>query len=588
MFPRSGQRDHTLRFSLGKNKVMAKKQAAKKSVSVVKRVVPKTVAEAEKVSGFVTKRSTAGSGVNPSSIQKAQPEIDVTLGSKQQIAIWKLMLEGTSNLLVNARAGTGKTHTMVEALKMMERAGKLPRYTTFAAFNKAIGNELKTKVPGSVRAGTLHSLGFSACKFAWPDAKPDEDKLYTILMEEFGGQPKREDRLIMTGVLRLASLVKNCLLGEVHTEDGQWYFNCVPEVLDQLCDRYDVDVEDDRPRAYQLVETIIEKGLQDDSTFDLDDMLWLPVVKGLRVFRANLLIVDEDQDLNACQHAFIQKAGARLVVVGDENQSIYGFRGADVESVPKLRVILAGMNRGSAELALTTSWRLPKSHAKYVQKVVPDIEAAPDAIEGVIEKKHHEVMRKELQLGDMVVCRTNAPLVNLAFWLIKNSKLPVRVQGRDIGGNLVRLIDSLVDNDNLVAFKVNLEAHYGKRMAKLRQKETAKNLRAITTLNDTYFMLKDFIENCSSVFEIKQQVRAMFVSPGEVDPSKYIRLGSVHQVKGLEAETVWVYGPEQMPHPMAKSSEDIQQEWNIWYVAHTRSKNRMFLTALPVPDEDEG
>lgn len=549
---------------------MGKKKVVK---TIVRRVVPKTIAEAEQLSGNKDVKVSTG--------------VDLALGSPQQIAIWKYLMEQPGNLLVIARAGTGKTYTMIEALKFLKSAGKLPKYTTFAAFNRAIGNELKLKVPEGVRAGTLHSLGFSACKYAWPDAKPDEDKLYEILMSEFGGQPKKADRAIMAGVLRLASLVKNCLLGEVYQEDGHWFFEIVPELLTELCERFDVDVEDDRPRAYRLVQTIIEQGLQDESTFDLDDMIWLPVVKGLRVFKSDLLIVDEVQDLNACQHAFVMMAGRRIVVVGDDFQSINGFRGADTESIPKLRTALAEARYGSGELTLTTSWRLPKSHAVYVQDVVKDIEAAPEAVEGVIADKHHMEMRKEVRPGDMVVCRTNAPLVSLAFWLIRHTKTPVKVQGRDIGANLIRLIDSLVDTDNITAFGINLRAYYEMKQAKLMKKDTQKNQRALMTLRDTYAMLKEFLENFNSIAEIKREINSLFASPTENDASRYVRLGSVHQVKGLEAHTVWVYGPEQMPHPMARSKEDRQQEQNIWYVAHSRSKQNMYLVNLPDPDEVE-
>jgi len=340
-------------------------------------------------------------------------------------------------------------------------------------------------------------------------------------------------------------------------------------------------------RAYRLVETIIEQGLQDESTFDFDDMIWLPVVKHLRVFKSNLLIVDEVQDLNACQHAFIALAGQRIVVVGDDFQSINGFRGADVESIPKLRTALADFQQGSGELSLTTSWRLPKSHVTYVQNVVKDIQAAPNAIEGRIEDKSYTDMRKDVRPGDMVVCRTNAPLVSLAFWLIRNTKMPVKVQGRDIGANLIRLIDSLVDTDNLTAFEVNLEAYYAMKQAKLLRKNTQKNQRALIALRDTYGMLKEFLTNCGSVQGIKTEIRLLFASPTETDSSRYVRLGSVHQVKGLEAERVWVYGPEQMPHPMAKSKEDRQQELNIWYVAHSRSKRDMFLVSLPKPEQSD-
>ena len=50
---------------------------------------------------------------------------------------------------------------------------------------------------------------------------------------------------------------------------------------------------------------------------------------------------------------------------------------------------------------------------------------------------------------------------------------------------------------------------------------------------------------------------------------------TIHKAKGLEKDNIWILRPELMPHPMAKSAADKQQEINLCYVAITRAKKTL-------------
>lgn len=573
---------------------MAKKKAAKKSPPkskelVVTRKVPKTKAEAEAMAVDAPKRQRVlGFGRNVRTVDSIIPELDGVVGSEQQMQIWEAMVHGYSHLMVNARAGTGKTFSMVHGLRLLEKLGRMPRYVNFAAFTRAVGNELKGIVPQGVRAGTIHSFGLSACNYKHKqeyneDIKIDEDKMEKLLREEMGSGLSRQDKITFNAVLKLCSLAKNCLVGQVHDEDDHWYYDVAWELLDELCLTYDVELQD-RELTFQLVEKIMGEGLELDGVIDQDDMIWFPVVKGYRLFQADLLLVDEDQDLNACQHEFILKSGRRIVVVGDEFQSIYGFRGADVYSVPHLREMLRSTQRGLSEYGLTVTRRCPKKHVEYVllNGKVQDFQAHPEAIEGELETLTDKVMQKNVRHGEMVICRTNAPLVSLAFWLTRNTKQSVRIQGRDIAGQLVRLVDHLVEGSNDIEhFTKALRAYTEAKLNELRRAKDSRRERAISVITERAVMLHEFARNSATVKDMKAEIEKLFVDAKNTDRETFILLGCVHQLKGLEADTVWVYGPEDMPHRMARTPEEIQQEWNCWYVAHTRSRNRMYLVALP-------
>ena len=58
-------------------------------------------------------------------------------------------------------------------------------------------------------------------------------------------------------------------------------------------------------------------------------------------------------------------------------------------------------------------------------------------------------------------------------------------------------------------------------------------------------------------------------------PKSKVLLSSVHRAKGLEAATVYISSPEKMPHPMAQLEWEIDQEYNIKYVAMTRSMDTL-------------
>jgi superfamily I DNA/RNA helicase len=80
------------------------------------------------------------------------------------------------NLVVRARAGTGKTTTIVEAVKRLLQANP-SRKIIIAAFGKAIADELVARFVGyDVTVKTLHALGLSCVKRFWPKVKVSFDE----------------------------------------------------------------------------------------------------------------------------------------------------------------------------------------------------------------------------------------------------------------------------------------------------------------------------------------------------------------------------------------------------------------------------
>ena len=110
------------------------------------------------------------------------------------------------------------------------------------------------------------------------------------------------------------------------------------------------------------------------------------------------------------------------------------------------------------------------------------------------------------------------------------------------------------------------------------EKERARILSAkfpsgskLINLEDKVMCVEVFCDGARSVKDIEDRIKALFQ-----DGSKGgVLLSSVHRAKGLESNSVYILQPELMPHPMASSDWEQEQENNCQVVAYTRSKNEL-------------
>lgn len=466
--------------------------------------------------------------------------------SSFQLAIFDFISNGKGNAFVEAVAGSGKTTTIVEALKLTPRTAKV----IFLAFNKHIQEELARRAPGHVRVQTMHSLGFSALRNGLP-VKPevDDDKLFGIVKEFL---PNFEQEGHMRAPLtQLVSLAKNTLTD--------------PEDLAALSDmatKYGVDMNGDSERLLNLVAPVMGVCASRTSVIDYDDMLWLPIYLKLHFEVYDYLFVDEAQDLNAAQIEMLMRSirpvTGRVIAVGDRRQSIYGFRGADTNAIERICDAL-----NATTLPLSITYRCPVSHVDLAKEIVPQIEAAPGAAMGLVEYTTYMKAMTIMQDGDLVLCRVNAPLISTCYAFIKMGRKAV-IRGRDIGKNLVNFIDKLQPTSILdLQTKVN-----DYRTREVERLTAAGKESAIQSLQDKCECVEALCDGIRDLSELRQRIMSIF----DDETKSGVILSSVHRAKGDEADKVWILKPELMPHPMAQQEWEQEQEENIRYVAYTRSK----------------
>jgi hypothetical protein len=118
----------------------------------------------------------------------------------------------------------------------------------------------------------------------------------------------------------------------------------------------------------------------------------------------------------------------RIIVVGDRNQAIYGFRGSDIEAFESFQDMLMQRSNGCKSFPLTVCRRCPKSHIRLAQSIVPDIQwmtqenSGTDAPEGEIYQVSGNVAVDMMQEGDMGIGRVNKVLIPVAYQLIRMRK----------------------------------------------------------------------------------------------------------------------------------------------------------------------
>lgn len=477
----------------------------------------------------------------------AQPP-KVFTPSEYQKAIFDWVKNGDGHaLVVEALAGSGKTTTGVEMLKLIPTDQEV----AFVAFNKHIAVELQKRAPKHVNCTTYHSLGYAACRKTWGgEIQVNEGKVDAILETILD---KYTYKNIFPTIRQIVSLVKANLTGTS------------PEELSAIAEYHGIEMNGDADTIFAAVSLVIERCAEMTSVVDFDDMCWLPVWHDIPCKKYDFLFIDEAQDTNKNQIALALKSvkdDGRIVAVGDRHQSLYGFRGADVDAIPNLIE-----NLDAETLPLSITYRNPRNIVNLVNATFPSIplKAADWAKDGVIRDISEERALMEFVHGDMVLCRTNAPLVGPAFALIRRG-VKATIRGRDIGKGLVSLIRKTKASD-LPDLLKKLAEYQEKEVAKLLAADKGSQAQSVQDKVETIVALADGVY---SISELEDRVEMIFS-----DEVEGVVFSSVHRAKGLEAERVYILHPELMPHPMAKKPWEMVQESNVQYVAYTRTLSEL-------------
>ena len=486
--------------------------------------------------------------------------------SPYQEKIFDFIVHGNGNAVISAKAGSGKTSTCVTAIKLIKPKNKV----MFLAFNKSIAEELSQKLKDypNVEVRTSHSLGFAIIrKNVEGEAELDEFKYR---------------RYIKSNISELTTidvtLTKNQLYNYIESicalvDFARFNLAQTAEEVKSLAVKYDVPIFFDE---CDVVIKVLEWGKTELNSIDYTDMVWLPVELSMnaRAFQKDFIFIDECQDQSLMSiELFLKcfKRGTRFIAVGDEDQCINTFCGSSEEAFQYMKDYPK-----TSQFDLPICYRCPKTVVELAKTLVPDIECREDAPKGDIIEK---CWTSSLRSGDMVLCRSKAPLLKVYTKLLRKG-IQCYIKGQDIGTNLKKLIEE-VDieelNTNLKSDGVFVRLY--DNLFEIRNKlmeskgldyQDATLTNYITNMYDMIKALTVLAENYTTKTELLSHIDEIFDETREG-----VILSTIHKAKGLEADNVYILCNSSMPSSLAKKEWEKNAEQNLIYVAYTRAKKKL-------------
>jgi len=493
-------------------------------------------------------------------------------------------------LMVNALAGCGKTTTGLwglgdrvkkgmivtdEQKAIVEEMRKYNKGTTAAcAFNVSIKNELQARAPKGVAVSTCNGFGNQAwCKHLdISKCTVDPYKNGKLFRDLVGKSMEWKERArVESAVSNIVGLAKSYMFNlsaETATNwiEGDTWVDGHGAML-WLCERFDIDKD---PVVLEYAVKVFLKGISTESYIDFDDQNFLPLFYDVKTIpQFDHLLVDEYQDLNRAKQEMAFRMGKQITAIGDINQAIYGFSGADAEAMENGWGRMVQMDGKSRRLGLTLTRRCPKLVVKLANTIVPELRAADDAPDGIEMKMGMQdfmpIMGNE---PSMIICRINAPLTSLAFRMISERKR-CYIQGRDIGAGLkseLRGTGTNILSDALAKAYDKID----RRIREVASRDFVDEAK-IEALNDKKLCIEVLSAEADTIEEFNNVVDSLFKDSGGPDDT---RLSSCHKAKGLEHKNVFIYDAGRLQLKTKKAYQK-KQESNLAYVAYTRSMHKL-------------
>ncbi len=522
--------------------------------------------------------------------------------------------------VVIAGPGTGKTHTLIAKLKYLLKDKKIPPQQIMAlTFTKKAAEELKSRLNESLSLktsekggpfiGTIHAWCYQFLKQHHPDWQDHPKEIISEaeqkrIIKEF--KPKGEK---VKDILDKISLLKQTNDSPIDGDHRQQLKTIIDQYQHYLKTHHLVDFDD------LLLETL--DFLQNPPALDYQ-----------------YILVDEFQDLNQLQFQIIIRllkiSHAKIFVVGDPYQSIYGFRGASpqffnqLKSLYKPQTVNLTTNYRSTQNILDLSDRLfsdsrvlravhdlPSetrllnttdhlTEAYWISKQIQQLTGAGDF------SIHHEVNISDHDYGfrDIAILyRTHSLSESLEKQLAKDT-IPYQVIGEKTLleyseiEQIVRILE-LINQPELEDDRWLLRPQEYQLITDLKSDDQATlhtwidllimelSLESSSAKKDRLDRLKIIALQygnqpaSDTLSDFLLQLK-MLQTPDEYQPEvNKVTLSTMHAAKGLEFGVVFIIGLEEGLLPYHKSLDDEQQleeERRLLYVGITRAKQQLYLT----------
>ncbi len=456
-------------------------------------------------------------------------------------------------LAIEAGSGTGKTSTLQLLAESTKRRGQ------YVAFNRAIVEEAQRRMPHTVAASTMHSLAFRT-KGAPFKRRLDSGRMASAQLARmlridpitvtYDGKPKVIQPATL-GSLAMRAIVNFCQSAD--RTPGSDHVPYIPGIDEPDADGRRAWANNDEVR--RKLAPALERAWAD--LIDPNGQLPFRHDHYLKAYEldapqipAEFILFDEAQDAAPVMESIVfQQKSAQLVVVGDANQAIYGWRGA-VDSLTRFK------EQGEAATSLTRSFRFGPPIADVANTILGRLDSelrltGSDNVESTIAELADEEV-------DAILCRTNATAVTTLMRQQMGDR-PVHLLG---GGkdvlSFARAARDLKAGAPTTHPELACFTSWPEVQAYVEQDPSGDELRLLVKLVDE--------------FGVDAIVKALDNMPGEYDGTLVV--STAHKAKGREWNRVRL-APD-FPNPDEKKG-DLAGEWKLLYVAATRARHTLDL-----------
>lgn len=477
--------------------------------------------------------------------------------AEQQTAM-DLFAGGSSHLVIEAGAGTGKTTTLGMLARTTPRAG------TYLAFNRSIAADAGRAMPMSVEARTVHSVAMRAMR-ANPDTRPLLDRLngarvapykmarhlgLGLLVVTIPTDGKPREKVLQPAwqashVMR--AIAAFCQSGA--PEPGREHFPYIEGIDPPGADGRRGWVNN-RQVAKEL-EPVLHKAWADLTSptgqlrFTHDVYLKMAALAKVRI-PGDYLLFDEAQDANGVMLGWLAAQGVPTVYVGDSQQQIYEWRGAvnALDLVPE----------GTPRAWLTQSWRFGPDLADLANLVLDQLDAQLrlTGTESIPTQVHVTNSGPEPRA---VLCRTNGMAVNAVL----------QFQARGMSPHLVGGADEIV--------------RFARAAADLQRGE--RTTHPELACFDTWREVQDYVANDPGGDDLAMLVKMLDKYGVQIvvdaldgllgEDGADVIISTAHKAKGREWQAVRLAPDFEVPE--GRSMGD--GEWRLLYVAATRATHSL-------------
>jgi DNA helicase-2/ATP-dependent DNA helicase PcrA len=534
--------------------------------------------------------------------------------------------------LVLAGPGTGKTATLVARVAwMIGRAQIPPDQILTLTFARKAADEIRERIarqadPADPRR--LHVATFHA--FALFLQRQDAERIRR-------GEPAAFPRLAGRSILDEAEASR---LARQACRDLPCDDQDAPERISGFKDRLltpqdaleetrrrggpDLAAEEAFARGYAAYQQELDRR----RAIDFGDLL-MGLVLDLRAPRNQdllaalrgrwrYLLVDEYQDLNPAQHALVDLLAGpdgNLWAVGDDDQSIYGWRHTDPQALLRFaqrhkdaKILRLERNYRSTPQILAVANALISRNSGRFRKTLqptrppgPAVEflsvPTPDHEGRLVADRLQDLLRRGLQPRDVaVLARTAAHLAPVERALTRR-----RIPCRTVGGGFwmqreVRQALAAILARCGLPLPQDLEPAPAWMTRRIEERQRGRDFQAVarlalSLLEESYpkrlneerkaawkfhmQQLAEEIRDAGSAETVLQRLRDGRPRGGDVDDA--VVLSTIHAAKGLEWPAVFLVACEEGALPHARA-ESLQEERRLAYVAFTRARDRLVLT----------